>query len=201
MTKKALVLLCSIMFVFAPALAQSFNYSNPGLDPIDVVGGAIVSRYLPDSIIITDLNVCIEMAYSEGPEGKWTYWDDFLIDIIHAGKTVSLNATPTGVIAGFFDVTFDDEAGSSLADARFTTDALGAIKPDGLLSDFDGENIFGWWDLSFTDISGFLDESRLVGWGISSHLTCDPIPEPSTMILLGSGLFGILAYCRKKFKK
>jgi len=43
-----------------------------------------------------------------------------------------------------------------------------------------------------------IDEGVYVG---SSGTWTAPVPEPSTMLLLGSGLLGLLGYGRKKFKK
>ena len=57
-------------------------------------------------------------------------------------------------------------------------DAVGYIQPDGSLSDFDGLDIFGLWELTFTE-QCCSEETRLVSWEISGNR----VPEPATMLL------------------
>jgi hypothetical protein len=55
-------------------------------------------------------------------------------------------------------------------------------------------------DEGLSDLS-FLQKGAIVEWGSDAAHT--PVPEPATMLLLGSGLFGIVGYGRRKklFKK
>lgn len=55
----------------------------------------------------------------------------------------------------------------------------------------------------FDDFSGlyyeFGDED--IGGDISISIAIDPIPEPSTILLMGAGLLGLLGYSRKRLNK
>ena len=52
--------------------------------------------------------------------------------------------------------------------------------------------VLNLWDIGHVGEGGYQHQDQLV---------CAPVPEPATMLLLGSGLIGLAGYGRKKFFK
>jgi len=111
---------------------------------------------------------------------------DVTIDITHAwagdldvtlrspaGTEVELTSDNGGNGDDYTDTTFDDEAAAEITTgvAPFT----GTFQPEGDLSDFDGEDIAGTWQLVVTDDFPAADDGVLNSWTLS--FTVDGTPD------------------------
>ena len=87
----------------------------------------------------------------------------------------------------FVSVTFDDEAGSTFASQ--SNNVNGTYSPLGLLSSFDGEDLAGTWRLTIQNTGCCANEGdNLIAWTLIATTSTTSVPEPSTLLLLGTGL-------------
>lgn len=117
--------------------------------------------------------------------------EDWTLKIEHLGTTVLLRSDfgfPPHLEAPF-DVTFDDEAATAIG-----TNGTGTFRPEGSLSDFDGLDFAGDWNLSILDTKSSFEGDDLEAWSIT---VTTPAPEPSTLAIFGLGLFG-LGWARRR---
>ena len=106
---------------------------------------------------IADINVNLDISHATDSE-----LEVYLIS--PAGTRIELFAGVGGSSNNFTNTTLDDEAATSISDgaAPFT----GSYQPMGLLSEFDGEDPSGTWQLEITDV-GAGDAGTLNSWSLT----------------------------------
>lgn len=156
------------------------NGSTPEYQSLDVPrpipdnSTMISTLYIPDPGVIVDLDVQLTISH---------YWDtDLDVFLIGPdGTQVELFTDVGGMGWHFVETRLDDEAPYSIANgfAPFT----GSYRPEGTLSDFDGKNLTGKWQLRVRDdtdlISGTLEDWCLI---IERAVPVEP-PEPPDKVV------------------
>jgi hypothetical protein len=157
--------------------------------------------------LISDVGIGITFSKCDdpviGPNGTNCigHGDAFSSEIVFqltnpAGRTVSLVDASTyirGPGSGRVQVIFDDQASTMVGGIV----SSGTFRPRGLLSGFNGDDMYGNWTLTIRDTTG-LDPLEYFSSQLAFNgASISPVPEPATGVMLGVGLLGVFAARRR----
>ncbi len=168
----AIILIVTVtpLLLFANARGVTCTYESEDV-PIDIPDQQTISSSLtiPDSVTIQDVDVVVNITHT---------WDTDLDVYLIApdGTQVELFTDVGGNGNDFIETHFDDEASIYIGtpppdDPPPFTDSY---KPEGMLSDLDGKNALGTWQLKIKDDANF-DSGVLLSW----RLIIDIGPAPA----------------------
>jgi subtilisin-like proprotein convertase family protein len=135
------------------AVADIHTYASDDV-PKDIPDPGTVSSSLtvPDSFTIQDVDVELNIEH--------TYDGDLDVHLTHNGVTVEL-FTDVGGNGNNVNAVLDDEADESITDG--SAPFAGRYRPEGSLSDFDGLNASGLWELKVADDDS-IASGTLISW-------------------------------------
>ncbi len=110
----------------------------------NILGEVTSTLDVPDSIIIKDLNVELDITMPGGSNGDLNVYVKS-----PDGKKVKLFDDIGVMTSHFTNTILDDEAASAITSAKGPY--RGIYKPEGKLSDFDGRDTLGTWELEIID--------------------------------------------------
>jgi hypothetical protein len=202
--RKALILLTC-------ALALGLTGSSAVADSIGPNCGTCQGSIYTLSFIDLGSNM-FQITYTidtSGYNGGGTLLDDVAFKVSSSDPTsVSLVSAPNGasnwtIVPGGINAGGCDGSGSGFVCAEANALTFAAAVPDGTYS---------WvFDLTTTGLFTGKDEATIkarytdnggnkVGDLVSENITLQAIPEPSSMLLLGSGLLGLAGGLRRRFR-
>ncbi len=195
--KKFLMFLCAIMLVFGMVGSASaipiLNDDNGTPIQVDGNGDSYGTYINSGSLLFTEsgnnagnnleeVEVLVEIALGYNTDDFDLTVTSVTYEIYDDGNTGTWTANPEGALISFYVV----KAGSGYA--MYQVDPA---ESTGSWSTYD------LWLTGDYNSGDALEISHYTGY----NSTAAPVPEPSTILLMGSGLLGLLGYNRKRFSK
>lgn len=192
------VVVTLLVLRITPASALSVSSGSLNLT-IGPNAGTVTSHVLTvtNSFLIQDVSVSLDLQH--------TFFADLLMTVEGPnGNVITLTETTVGndnFVAGEI-YTWTDSAAAPLSALPGNSDIPGGtfLPATGTFAGlFGGSDAQGDWVLTITDrFNG--DRGTLFNWTLDIEPVdpIDPVPEPGTLLLLGTGLIGVIAYSRRR---
>lgn len=139
---------------------------------------------------VRDIDALINITHS---------WDaDLVLALSHGGTTVLLSNRNGGSGGADYSGTLFDDGAPIAIDAGYAyAPYSGAFRPQQALAAFNGQDIFGDWTLSVSDMEAG-DSGILNGWRLLAEVDAAALPEPASAALFGLGMAGLYGMRRRR---